>query len=713
MEKHVLLLLSLLLTSSFAQAQPDPKFDAYLAAERLNLPVDGELLFDCSRLTGYSFGSDNGTTRKTVTVDSLLPFSKAQQLDIKKAGTNSWEPQLQTPRNTETVYKDDYLFYIFYIRVLESEADDGNGEAFLYIQKAGPPYNGLGSKSLTIRPAWTKHYLIARADQQYDPGQMEATFHLGFMKQKIEVGGIIALNLGADIDLDDLPTTPIYYDGMEANAPWRAAAAARIEQYRKGDITVLVKNSNGQAVKNASVTVKMTNHAFGFGTFIEDLVLKNDQTAIKYKAALKQLFNRATTPFYMGGNSDDWGWYSSQDVRNTYTQMAAWLDENNIITKGHVLVWPGWQWMPSFYEGLKDDPVALDDAIKVHLDEVVPIGQEFGLAEWDVVNEPYMNHDVMDALGEDVLIDWYNYVHEIDSLPRLILNEYNILAGGGVKGFQDNLARVIELLQAGNAPLGGIGMQCHFDENLTGIPEIVSILDRFGQYNIPIQVTEFDFSTRDEAAQAAFTRDFITAIFSHPATNKFVMWGFWEGMMWRPTGAMIRTDWSFKPNYYAYTDLVFNQWWTDVAGVTNRDGQYQVRGFLGDYTISASLEGASVSSDAVLTSEGLVVELTLPITGTEIGEQNNVPVEFGLQQNYPNPFNATTTIKFTSPQTGQARFSVFDVTGTLVYSRAVQVREGVEYKEEFTAEKLASGVYFYTVEFPDGSRQICKMILLK
>jgi len=699
--------------TGIVSAQTDPEFAAYLAAERQKLPAAGELLYDCSKVSGYSFGSDNGATRKIVNADTLLPFSRAFQLDIKKAGENAWEPQFVTPRNAVTVNKNDVLFYIFYIRLIESEAQDGNGQSLFHVQKAGPPWTGLGSSSIIVRPVWLKYYVVASADQKYDPGQMEATFHLGYLRQKVEIGGIIALNLGANINVDDLPATPLYYDGMEPDAAWRAQAAANIEQHRKGDLTVLVKNINGQMVKNATVTVKMTKHAYGFGTFIDDIVLQSSNSAEKYRTALKELFNRATTPFYMGGNEDNWGWCSSETVKQQYTQMAEWLQLNDIETKGHVLIWPGWKWMPSFFEDMKDDPTALRNEIELHLDEVVPVGQEFGLAEWDVVNEPYINHDVMDVLGDEVLIDWYNFVHGIDSLPRLILNEYNILAGGGVKSFQDNLARVIELLQANNAPLGGIGLQSHFDQSLTGIPEILNTLDRFAQYNIPIQITEFDINTRDEETQAAFTRDFFTAVFSHPATDKIVMWGFWQGRMWKPNGAMIRTDWSYKPNYYEYVDLIFHQWWTDVSGVTNRDGNFLARGFLGDYTVSAGMEGEIVSKNVRLTKDGLLVELTLPITATEIRSNTGAPAGFGLYQNYPNPFNASTVIEFIPARTGNARFSVYNVTGTEIHSRDINVKEEMPYKLDFDARELTSGVYFYAVDFPAGSRRVKKMILLK
>ena len=43
-------------------------------------------------------------------------------------------------------------------------------------------------------------------------------------------------------------------------------------------------------------------------------------------------------------------------------------------------------------------------------------------------------------------------------------------------------------------PQGGIGIQCHFDENPTGIPRLLEVLDRFSASGLPIQISEFDVS---------------------------------------------------------------------------------------------------------------------------------------------------------------------------------------------------------------------------
>ncbi|MBN1559056.1 T9SS type A sorting domain-containing protein, partial [candidate division KSB1 bacterium] len=223
---------------------------------------------------------------------------------------------------------------------------------------------------------------------------------------------------------------------------------------------------------------------------------------------------------------------------------------------------------------------------------------------------------------------------------------------------------------------------------------------------------EFDIDTYDEEGQAGFTRDFFTAVFSHPMTDKIIMWGFWQGDQWKPNGAMIRTDWSYKPNYDVYTDLLFHQWWTNEEGLTARDGVYRTRCFLGDYKITAAFDGQAASQDIGLTKEGVTVQIQLPTAETDIGARADAPADYSLE-NYPNPFNASTIIEFTPRQTGSAELGIYDARGVRVLTRKLYVSKGARHREEIALHHLATGPYFYTVTFPDGGQSMRKMLLLK
>jgi len=97
-----------------------------------------------------------------------------------------------------------------------------------------------------------------------------------------------------------------------------------------------------------------------------------------------------------------------------------------------------------------------------------------------------------------------------------------------------------------------------------------------------------------------------------------------------------------------------------------------------------------------------------------------IPAAFVLQQNYPNPFNPTTTIPFSIAQRSYVRLKVFDAAGREVATLVDGELPAGSYHPTFDAGKLASGVYFYTVEARDLSslsgKQLVdtrKMLLLK
>ena len=138
-------------------------------------------------------------------------------------------------------------------------------------------------------------------------------------------------------------------------------------------------------------------------------------------------------------------------------------------------------------------------------------------------------------------------------------------------------------------PLNGVGIQAHIGGAPISPAEVLVELDRVAAIGLPIKITEFDINTPDEAMQADYTRDFYIAAFSHPAVNGITMWGFWEGRHWIPKAALMTKNWSPKPNYEAYLNLVRKEWWTRETGATDQAGKWSGRGFKGDYSITVQV----------------------------------------------------------------------------------------------------------------------------
>jgi uncharacterized delta-60 repeat protein len=91
---------------------------------------------------------------------------------------------------------------------------------------------------------------------------------------------------------------------------------------------------------------------------------------------------------------------------------------------------------------------------------------------------------------------------------------------------------------------------------------------------------------------------------------------------------------------------------------------------------------------------------------------SEIPSGYILSQNYPNPFNPETGINFSVPQKENVKMMIYDITGK---EAAVLVNSELpagEYKVNFNASGLPSGVYFYTLRAGSFSKTR-KMLLLK
>src|SRR5690606_20613867 len=139
--------------------------------------------------------------------------------------------------------------------------------------------------------------------------------------------------------------------------------------------------------------------------------------------------------------------------------------------------------------------------------------------------------------------------------------------------------------------------QGHFSGSPTGIPRVWDILQRYSTPfpDLKFRITEFDVNTEDEALQADYTRDLLTISFSHPQMEGVQHWGFWENAHWRPAAAMIRADWTEKPNATAFRELVYGDWWTDVSVQADAAGTTAGRGFKGRYAYDITYDGRTLT----------------------------------------------------------------------------------------------------------------------
>ena len=457
--------------------------------------------------------------------------------------------------------------------------------------------------------AWKKITLPFAVNRDYAAGEAEVGFTLGMKAQTVEIGGIELLNYKTTRKVADLPFTRIGYQGSEPAAAWRKAAEARIEKVRKGDLTVLVKDGAGKPVPGAQVAVRMKKHAVLWGTAVNASAFSNGrmtpENLERYKQEILKNFNASVME-----NETKWPQWSNVANRPATIKVIDWLRENGVLVRGHNLVWPSWN-NSNVKEAVeaKGNPPQLAKVILDHISETTrELRGKF--VDWDVINETFTNHDFMDILGRQVMVDWFKAARAGDPDAKLYINDFNIIEGDD-KAHQDDYAATIKYLIDAGAPVDGIGFQGHFPSRVTPMDELIRRTERYAAFGKEMEVTEFDINTSDEGTQADYTRDFMTYMFSHPSVKAFVLWGFWEGAHWIPSGAMMRRDWSLKPNGQVYQDLVFKKWWTNADGKTGTKGTFTTRAFLGDYEIEVKAGGKTRIVKASLGMDGKTVECVL------------------------------------------------------------------------------------------------------
>lgn len=543
-------------------------------------------------------------------------------------------------RNATEVKKDDLLLLSFWARKLEP-VDASVIRAQVVFERDVSPFD----KSFSVNfpndsVEWRFYQLPFKAHADFAAGQAHLVIHFAYGPQKFEIGGISLMNY-AQLATPAQFKIEYYYPGRgDVNAPWRLAAIERINQLRKGELTIRVVDRDGNPLPGAEVFVQQTNHAFKFGSAVTaQLLAGNGQTAADREQYRSRVSSHFTTTVLE--NDLKWPFWESWQSWNRQATMDtfAWLKAQNLTVRGHNLIWPAADNLPTDARSLTGD--ALKTRIDQHFADILKPENAGGKCyQWDVVNEPYTNFDIQGRiavgptpqsngkLGNLEIVRWFQLARNLDPQSKLFVNDYDILAAGGADvNHQNYLFELTRWMLVNGAPVDGVGMQGHFDR-ITPPALLQTIIERFSTLPVQLAVTEFDINMADEELQAEYTRDVMTMVFSQPKFTDFLMWGFWERSHWLPLGAMYRADWSSKPNALVYNDLVFREWWTNASGESDAAGRFATRGFKGSYNVMAVYGRVSQTVIAEVDQSGEVT-LTLDVAAPRSPIRRDQPRSIG------------------------------------------------------------------------------------
>ncbi|MDZ7372270.1 MAG: endo-1,4-beta-xylanase [candidate division KSB1 bacterium] len=410
-----------------------------------------------------------------------------------------------------------------------------------------------------------------------------------------------ALNYEKSYRIYDLPVEcpGLYYEGRESSASWREEALNRIEQIRRGQISLKVCDANGRPAIGAKIRYSMIRHCFGFGTAVSVFPwLQPSRDGEIYLRKLSDLdgqghgFNTIVLE-----NALKWVPWEDDRLhgsRKEVVEIINWLRNKGFMLRGHNLLWPSWSAMPKDMQEHRADRNYLSNRIKAHISELLGYpGINGRIEEWDVLNEPLWCRDLEFAMGSDsIYASVFRWAKEKDPAAKLYINVNEILSAGGYdaalyKRFLDLLDR----LDRSGAKVHGVGIQGHVKYELVPPKRWLEIFDDLAARGKEISITEFDAVNIPEETAADYLRDLLITCYSHPAVKNFIMWGFWDGAHWQKDAPIFYSDWSLKPSGRVFMDYVFQRWRSEGEGVCDKTGQWSGRLYYGQYQVTVAYGG--------------------------------------------------------------------------------------------------------------------------
>ncbi len=579
------------------------------------LKIEPKKIVGPEKLLGASMSGPSFGKKSVVDVDDdSVPFKQALRVEMTAIPQpNPWSSQLAIDKLTEKDFEDgDVLFCVFYMRTIETDTDDGMGHVQLINElPVAPNTKAMHEDVKTAQgTGWQRVCLPFKAMG----GATALYVRLGYAIQTIEIGGYELYNCGSKITVKDLPTDTImngitgFDDLYNKEAKWRKEAWERIEQIRRGTLTVTVTDAGGKPVDSAEVSVRMLEHDFKFGTAVNSNVYGTGAFADSYRKALSAFFNTAVCE-----SSCKWA-ELEKGTKNADNTFARCLEIGLSYFRGHTLLWDrplsktldaSGNWVTnssvpfSLAKATKaGDKAEIDRLIEEHAKNTLT---HFGdvCGEWDIVNELVNNHEIRTKYGNEVLAQWYGWARKYaPEGTKLFINETGISGASGDS--LNTFMTVLDWMAENDVPFDGIGVQAHFS-SFVKPADFASALSKLDKYGKELRITEFDMALKmhdNPEAEASFMRDIMIVVFSHESAGGFLMWGFSDASHWLDNAPLFDASWTLKKSGEQFLDLVYHQWWTRETGASSASGVFSCPAYYGTYEIAVTKDGKTITTTA-------------------------------------------------------------------------------------------------------------------
>lgn len=396
-----------------------------------------------------------------------------------------------------------------------------------------------------------------------------------------------------------------------------ADAPARIERYRKGDITLKLVDAQGRALTSGTLAhIEQTRHHFLFGADVFELFDKRFYELAgagpfkvddAYAEAFASLCNFATLPLYWFSYEPQQGKLRDKPIE----AMLDWCQSRGITAKGHALAYNllDMAWLPE----------APAEVHRLQLQRARREARRYAghIAVWDVSNEltdyrfgenPTRGRRLTAAIDRVGLTthasELFRAARQADPKATLLINDY--------RRDQEYADKIIAMLtdERGRPLYDVIGIQAHQHVEEWSAQECWATCERFAGFGRPIHISEvtilsgehgWDLTAKKpkgfkwvstpegEARQAEAVERFYTIMFSHPKVEAISWWDLTDRRAWMDAPAgLLRADLTPKPAYTRLKKLIKETWWTRTEKGADKNGCVRLRGFYGDYKVTVT-----------------------------------------------------------------------------------------------------------------------------
>lgn len=392
-----------------------------------------------------------------------------------------------------------------------------------------------------------------------------------------------------------------------------------INENRKGQFTITLKDENGNFLEDAYVSVKQLSHEFKFGATLFCLDFFEEERQKKFNDCFKKIFNYGVAPLY-------WDTLEPIEGKPRFSESSPHIDrrppldliadfarKNNIRLKGHCLM----------YNSFQPDWISEDNRqIKIQAERrAKELGERYGniFEDMDIINEMisiykncYKGNGARNLQLTDSP-DYEKFSFEIAKkhfpFSKKFWNEgMEESLGTSYIGTRSFYYMTIEKFLREHVEIDGIGIQYHAFNDYDHLKyscnplRIIDAFNCYGNFNLPIQMSEvsipsYNNSPYEQELQSELTKRLYKLWFGRKNCEGIVWWNLADETAYMEENAfhagLIDKNCEPKPVYKELDKLINHEWKTTFE--TKASNELRFSGFYGEYEITVQKDGKSVT----------------------------------------------------------------------------------------------------------------------